>query len=172
MNKLPTAAYRNPWIWIASGLGSGLSPKAPGTFGSLAALLPYFWLRQHPFWLAVAMPAVFLIGILAARKIRTVIPREDPGLLVLDEWVGQWLTLAPAVWLWPILGLQAWPIWCEMLVGFVLFRTFDILKPWPVSWADRELSGGFGAMFDDALAGVYAAASLTAFALIVRAFSS
>lgn len=166
MTPLPKDAYRNPWIWIASGLGSGLSPKAPGTFGSLAALIPYLWLRAHPVWLASAMVLVFLLGMIAANQIRRIIPRDDPGLLVLDEWVGQWLTLAPVIWLWPALGLSAWPIWAELLGGFVLFRTFDILKPWPVSWADRELSGGFGAMLDDALAGVYAALSLTLVAWI------
>ena len=70
---------------------------------------------------------------------------EDPGVVVIDEWIGLWLALflAPAGWIW-------------MLAGFVLFRIFDILKPWPVSWADRRLKGGFGAMFDDALAGLYA----------------
>lgn len=152
--------YRDPWVWIASGLGSGFSPNAPGTFGSLAALIPYFFLRDlHAGWLIGAIVGVFVIGVIAANKIKRTIAEDDPGLMVLDEWAGQWLTMLPAITLIPMYGWHM-PLWFELLAGFVLFRLFDILKPWPVSYVDREVKGGFGAMLDDVLAGVYAAAAL------------
>jgi phosphatidylglycerophosphatase A len=75
---------------------------------------------------------------------------HDPGMLVVDEWVGYWLTLLPVV----ISGEAGWP---TALVGFVLFRLFDVFKPWPANVADRKLPGGLGTMTDDVLAGGYAA---------------
>jgi phosphatidylglycerophosphatase A len=72
--------------------------------------------------------------------------------VVWDEFVGQWIALAPLVW-WP----REWP-W--VICGFALFRIFDILKPWPVSWADRKVGGGLGVMLDDVVAGIYAATAL------------
>ncbi len=160
MTQRDAGFYRDPWLWIASGLGPGFSPWAPGTMGSLAALLPYLALRhQHPGWLIAAIVGVFILGVIAANKIRSRIVEDDPGLMVLDEWVGQWITLLPALH-WPLIGWQVMPLWLELLTGFALFRLFDILKPWPVSWVDREVKGGLGAMLDDALAGVYAAVGL------------
>lgn len=141
---------RTPAFWIASGLGSGLAPVAPGTFGTVAALLPWLLLRELPAWAYLAVVvAVFWLGVWAAQRVIDGLNAEDPGVVVIDEWIGLWLALflAPAGWIW-------------MLAGFVLFRGFDILKPWPVSWADRRLKGGFGAMFDDALAGLYALLAL------------
>jgi len=137
---------RNAAFWLASGFGVGLAPKAPGTVGSIVALLPWLALRELPLpaYLAAVL-LTFAVGVWAASQVIAQLKVDDPGVVVLDEWVGLWLalTLAPPGWLWPLLGL-------------VLFRLFDIVKPWPVSWADTHLSGGFGAMFDDALAGVYA----------------
>jgi phosphatidylglycerophosphatase A len=151
MSVLPIGTRRrlmkHPFGWIAAGFGSGFSPKAPGTVGSLFALLPWYFLMQGlPIWAYVAIVLVsFLIGVWASSWAIKKTKIEDPSLVVWDEYVGMWITLflAPAGWLW-------------MLVGFVLFRIFDILKPWPVSWADQKLHGGFGAMLDDAIAGVYA----------------
>lgn len=137
----------HPAGWIACGLGAGLSPWAPGTIGSLVALVPWwFWLRHlepglYLAWLALA----FALGTWAAGWVIRKSRIEDPSVVVWDEFVGQWLALllAPPGWQWP-------------LAAFVLFRLFDIWKPWPVRWADRELHGGFGAMLDDVLAGLYA----------------
>jgi phosphatidylglycerophosphatase A len=140
----------HPAGWIACGFGSGLSPAAPGTAGSLAALLPWFGLRELPLpWFVVALVAAFAIGVhacdWAVRKLKI----ADPGAVVWDEFVGQWIALAP------LLFLPRGILW--ILCGFVLFRIFDIAKPWPVSWADRKLDGGFGVMLDDVFAGGYAA---------------
>lgn len=147
----------DPAGWIASGFGVGLSPVAPGTVGSLAALLPYFWLRELPLWGYLAMVAgVFVLGMLASRALVARLQREDPGFIVVDEFVGQWLALALAP-----------PGWGWLVAGFLLFRLFDIWKPWPVSWADRNVGGGLGVMLDDALAGVLAGAALALAAWIL-----
>ncbi|MBN8740493.1 MAG: phosphatidylglycerophosphatase A [Lysobacterales bacterium 69-70] len=151
----PSAAQRrtilsHPAGWIASGFGAGLSPLAPGTVGSAVALLPYPWLRELPLWGYLAfVAAVFVLGIWASRVLAARLHIEDPGCIVVDEFVGQWLALAfaPPGWIW-------------ILVGFLLFRLFDVAKPWPVSWADRRVGGGLGVMLDDALAGLLAAAAL------------
>jgi len=137
----------HPAGWIASGFGVGLAPVAAGTFGSLAALLPWWlWLRHLPTWPYLGVVALaFLIGIWAGGWVIRRTGIEDPGAVVWDEFLGQWL----ALWLLP----AGWP-W--ILAGFALFRLFDIWKPWPVRWADQRLHGGFGAMADDALAGLYA----------------
>jgi phosphatidylglycerophosphatase A len=137
---------RTPAFWLASGFGAGLSPRAPGTVGTLVAALPWLLLSRLPWAVYAAIVlATFVIGVWAAQRVIDVLGAEDPGVVVIDEWVGLWITLflAPPGWHWP-------------LIGIALFRVFDILKPWPVSWADTQLHGGFGAMFDDALAGVYA----------------
>lgn len=149
-----TMPRRDPAFWIASGFGAGLSPKAPGTVGSIVALLPWLALRGlPPLYYAAAVLAVFGIGVWAADRVIRAIRIDDPGVIVIDEWIGLWIALfmAPAGWAWPVLGL-------------VLFRLFDIWKPWPVRWADGALHGGFGAMLDDALAGVYGLIALQAIA--------
>lgn len=136
----------DPAGWIASGFGSGLSPVAPGTAGSLAALLPYFLLRELWWpWYLLIVALAFVLGVWASEKIVRRLQLDDPGVIVWDEFVGQWIALiaAPHDWRW-------------IIVAFVLFRFFDVLKPWPVSLADRRIKGGFGVMFDDVLAGIYA----------------
>ena len=141
---------RDPAGWIACGFGSGLSPVAPGTFGSAAALLPWLLLRQLPLWGILAITAaVFVVGVWASQRTVDRLSLSDPGCVVIDEFVGQWLALAfaPPGWMW-------------MLAGFALFRLFDVWKPWPVSWADRNVHGGLGVMLDDAIAGAMAAAVL------------
>ena len=138
---------RHPAGWIASGFGSGLAPRAPGTVGSLLALLPWWlWLQHLPPWhYALVLGCGFALGTWAADWAISKLGTEDPGVVVCDEFVGLWLALflAPAGWPW-------------MLAGFALFRLFDIWKPWPVRWADRAVHGGFGTMLDDLLAGAYA----------------
>ena len=162
---------RDPALLIASGFGAGLSPVVPGTVGSAVALVPYLALRTaEPWWLWLACGVTFLVGVRTASHAIRVLGREDPPLVVLDEWVGQWLALglietmmraSPDVFGAPPLALV-------IVTGFITFRACDIAKPWPASLADRKLGGGFGAMFDDAIAGVWAgllgAALLAAFA--------
>jgi phosphatidylglycerophosphatase A len=147
------AVFSHPAGWIASGFGSGLSPFASGTVGSAVALLPWLALRELSWPLhAFALVAAFAIGVWASDIVVRKLRIEDPGVIVWDEFVGQWIALTPLL-VWP----RGWP-W--ILAGFVLFRAFDVLKPWPASWADRNVKGGFGAMLDDAFAGAYAALAL------------
>jgi phosphatidylglycerophosphatase A len=144
------AILAHPAGWIASGFGSGLSPIAPGTAGSAAALLPWLALRELPFaLLAVAIALAFAIGVWASGVVIARLRIADPGVIVWDEFVGQWIALAPLA-----IAPRAWP-W--IVAGFVLFRLFDVWKPWPVSWADGHVEGGLGVMLDDVLAGLYAA---------------
>jgi phosphatidylglycerophosphatase A len=136
----------NPNHFFAFGFGSGLAPKAPGTFGTLAAI-PLFWLIQDLSWpIYVALLVVaFVLGVYWCDRSSKALGVHDHGGIVWDEMVGYWLTmfLAPAGWMW-------------MLTGFILFRFFDILKPWPIGVVDRRVHGGFGIMIDDVLAAVYA----------------
>ena len=133
---------------IATFFGAGKSPKAPGTIGTLAAL-PFGWVLGElggvPL-LAVATLFAFGIGWWASEKYVQDTGKEDPSEVVIDEVAGIWLTLCfmPQEWLFYALA-------------FAAFRFFDILKPWPVSWADRRIKGGLGIMLDDILAGLYAA---------------
>lgn len=142
----PAQLLRSPVQALAFGFGAGLAPKAPGTFGTLVGI-PFYWLMKDlPLlpYLGIVL-VTFIVGIwfceVAAKATQT---HDHPGI-VWDEMVGYWLTmtLAPAGWWW-------------VLVGFVLFRFFDILKPWPVGWVDRRVRGGFGIMVDDIIAAVYA----------------
>lgn len=132
---------------IASWFGAGFLPWAPGTWGSLAAL-PFAWailLFGGKLWLLAAAIAVFIVGCIAADRATRAGTERDPGWVVIDEVAGQWLTLLALP-----LSLAGFAI------GFVLFRLFDIWKPWPVRWAERRYSGGFGIMIDDVLAALYA----------------
>lgn len=144
------ALLAHPAGWIACGFGSGLSPVAPGTAGSLLALLPWFALRELSWPIHLGVVAlVFAIGVWASNVAIARLRIADPGAVVVDEFVGQWIALMPLV-----ITPQGWP-W--IVAGFVLFRVFDVWKPWPVSWADRHVKGGFGVMLDDVVAGAYAA---------------
>ena len=150
--------FLHPHVLISTWFGAGLMPKAPGTWGSLAAL-PFGWLIVSQWGytaLAVASLLVFLVGCWSSSAYVSMTGREDPGEVVVDEVAGQWIVLLAAP-LDPIAYVGA----------FLLFRFFDILKPWPVSMADENIKGGFGIMFDDVLAGVYGVAVL---ALILEFF--
>ena len=146
MAVTPTSVWRNPVHFLAFGLGSGAAPRAPGTFGTLAALLLYLVLpTMSPLAYAVFLLAGFLLGVWICGKTARDIGVHDHGGIVWDEFIGFWLTmfLAPPGLFW-------------LLSGFVLFRVFDIVKPWPIRWFDRHVHGGFGIMIDDVLAGVMA----------------
>jgi len=137
---------RSPSLMLAFGFGSGLAPKAPGTFGTLVAIPFYFLLRELQIGIYIAIvAAAFVIGISICTAASRQLQVHDHSGIVWDEIVGYWLTmlLAPPAWWW-------------MVVGFILFRFFDIVKPWPISVADKKVSGGVGIMLDDVLAAVYA----------------
>jgi len=151
--KRRATELKHPAVLLATWFGSGFLPKAPGTWGSLAAL-PLAWvLHANAGWvgLALATLAVFLIGIWAANGYTARLGGEDPGPVVIDEVAGQWFTLLPAAYFAPFS-----PDLVIYGAAFVLFRLADIFKPWPVSWADRSIKGGLGIMFDDILAAAYA----------------
>ncbi len=135
---------------------SGKSPKAPGTAGSFAAL-PFGWL----IWayggdsaLIVASIAVFAIGVWVAHLYSHMLGIHDAGEIVIDEVVGQWMCLLVV----PLAG--GWIDIAWLLAAFIAFRIFDIIKPWPIRWVDRQVGGGFGIMFDDVLAAAFAMVSL------------
>ena len=152
------ALLRHPAGWIATGFGAGFSPVAPGTAGSLAALLPWLFLRDlAPIVYAMVVVLAFALGVWACAWVVRTQRIADPGYAVWDEFVGQWIALAPL--LWHPAG------WTGVAAAFILFRIFDIAKPWPVSWADRSVEGGLGVMLDDVFAGLYAALAL---ALLLR----
>lgn len=149
----------DPAIVLATWFGAGLLPKAPGTWGSLAAL-PFAWvLHFADGWpgLAIGVIACFAVGIWASNGYLAALGGDDPAPVVIDEVAGMWLTLLPAALLMP-----GSPSLIVYAIGFGLFRVADIFKPWPVSWADSNIKGGMGIMVDDILAAVYAAAALAA----------
>lgn len=145
---------RNPIHWLAFGLGSGLSPRAPGTMGSLAAL-PFFWILAVMPWPVYVgwLLLCFVLGVWVCEVTSRDLGVHDFGGIVFDEFVGQWLTLLPLVLLHQ--HHMGW-----LMLGFVLFRFFDIVKPWPIRWLDEKVGGGFGIMIDDVLAGLMAAVVL------------
>jgi len=145
MTRLTPAMRRSPAFWVASGFGCGLAPKAPGTVGTLVAVIPWLMFQHLPLPIYIAIVvATFALGVWTAHIVINLVEREDPGVIVIDEFVGLWIGLA---------ALPAGLPW--LVIAILLFRLFDVSKPWPVSWADRKLHGGFGAMLDDALAGLY-----------------
>jgi len=133
------------FMFIATGAGSGYLPKAPGTWGSLVGVL--LWFLIHPLPPApycILVAGLFVLGTVAAGAAEKIVNHGDPGLVVIDEIVGQLITLT-AVPFHPI----------SIILGFVFFRFFDILKPFPVGWLDAHIHGGLGIMLDDVAAGLY-----------------
>ena len=142
------ALLSSPAGWLACGFGSGLAPVAQGTFGSLAAILPWLLLRQLSWPVNVLIIVIgFAVGVWACDVAGRALGVDDHRSLVWDEFVGQWIALLPAL-LAP---------WWAVMAGFVLFRLFDVWKPWPIRWLDRHLKGGLGVMVDDVVAGLFAA---------------
>ncbi|MFW2366827.1 MAG: phosphatidylglycerophosphatase A [Desulforhopalus sp.] len=135
---------------LATGLYVGKMPKAPGTWGSLAAFLPWLLIKDFPLttYLLLLM-VIFIIGFFVSGSAEKILDSPDAGCIVIDEILGMFITLAAAP-NHPV----AW------LLGFILFRIFDIAKPFPVSWFDQKIHGGIGIMMDDVIAGIYALASL------------
>lgn len=146
-----------PAGWLACGLGSGLTPFAQGTFGSLAAIVPWLLLRGLPLPLYLfSLLVAFSLGVWVCQVAGLALGVTDHRAVVWDEFVGLWIALLPLLW---------WPSWWGLVLGFLLFRLFDVWKPWPIGWLDRRLKGGLGVMVDDVVAGLFAAIVL---ALVAR----
>ena len=143
-----------PAMAVATVLGVGRLKPAPGTWGSLV-VLPAALLG--PAWALALGLLVWALGWMAVRRVLADRPTEDPGWIVVDEAAGMLIALA---------GLPAGAGWVGVSLAFLLFRAFDIVKPWPVSWADRQ-HGATGVMLDDILAGAIAAALLLLFGFVL-----
>ncbi len=141
---------RNPIHFISFGFGSGLSPIAPGTMGTLIAIPIFLILSKLPLVLYLTLVIViFLIGCWVSNKTAVALNVHDHPGIVIDEIAGYLITMimVPVTWYWVILG-------------FVFFRLFDIWKPWPISVIDKQVKGGLGIMLDDVLAALYSLLSL------------
>jgi phosphatidylglycerophosphatase A len=151
MNRIenigPSKNLKNTARILAIWFGAGSLPKAPGTWGSIFALpIGYaiaFWGNVE--LLATIAILMFIVGIWASNVTSNEMGVTDPSEIVIDEVVGQWITL-----------LAVPPNIILYFFGFILFRLFDIYKPWPISWADKNIKGGLGIMLDDAIAAIYA----------------
>lgn len=151
-NKIPAPKFsqivKDPAQFLGYGLGSGLITPAPGTWGTLAGLILFL---PVILWSESAAWALLLIGLFAGswicQKSADAIGVHDHGGIVWDEFVGIWIVLI-------LLPEQSWLAW---ILAFVAFRAFDIVKPWPIKWLDKNLEGGFGIMADDIVAALMAA---------------
>ena len=142
----------NPIFLLAFGFGSGFAPKAPGTAGTLLAVLIHLILVNLPPWIhGTIIFAAFFIGIWICGRTAEYLGVHDHEGIVWDEFVGYWVMMfmVPSSWLW-------------VSFGFVLFRILDIFKPWPISVVDRQVGGGLGIMLDDLIAGVMGAVCIHA----------
>ncbi len=142
---LKRLAFRTPWGFLALGFGAGLFPRAPGTAGTAVAIPFALALQALPSLLALLTVLVlFAAGIPLCRVTETALGKSDHGAIVWDEFVGFLFVAAllPQGWIW-------------ILAAFIVFRIFDITKPWPIRWFEKRLHGGFGIMFDDAVAALY-----------------
>ncbi|TWV84667.1 phosphatidylglycerophosphatase A [Moraxella sp. VT-16-12] len=153
--------------WLGVGLGSGLPKKAPGTWGTVGGLMVALPMLLLGFWGFLIITVIgCLVGSYICGKTSELMGVHDDPHIVFDEWVGMWIALLPSVWLMfgfvpddkaglaylhPSLALL-------FVIPFVLFRFFDIIKPFPIKWVDSNVSGGFGILIDDVLAGIMSAA--------------
>ncbi len=147
----PKITIKTPWQFFASGFGSGMSPIAPGTMGTLAAI-PFWYIFATilPTWGYIGMLIITaLVGIVICQKASDELGVHDHGGIVWDEFVGLWLTM-----------LFAPVSWTAIILGFLIFRFFDVLKPWPIKVIDAQVGGGLGIMLDDILAGIFSLITL------------
>ena len=141
---------KSPVLLLAFGFGSGLSSKAPGTVGSLLGLVIWFFLAKLSLPVYLVFVAICaLVGVYICGSAAKRLGVHDHGGIVWDEFVGLWVGMA---------GLSV--SWASLLLGFGLFRLFDIWKPWPISWIDTNISGGLGIMLDDIAAGLATAGTI------------
>jgi len=151
---------RNPAALIATGFGSGLIHPAPGTWGTLAAwILGLMVMSQGKVILLLALLAAVIAGLWAIEKFQAASGEHDSGMIVIDEWAGIWLAM-----------LLIAPFWDQIILVFVLFRIFDIWKPWPIGWMDKNIKGAWGVMADDLAAGALAGAIVYGYGLWTVSF--
>ena len=158
------SAFDRLVYWRGIGLGSGLPRRAPGTWGTVGALIvaiPLLCLGFVPFFVITILAC--LVGISICGRISELMCGHDNPHIVWDEWAGMWLTLLPLSYM----GIANGNFWqniaqpssiVAIIIAFILFRFFDIIKPPPIGWADKKVAGGLGIMLDDIIAGVMAAA--------------
>ncbi|MFV1872051.1 MAG: phosphatidylglycerophosphatase A [Oleiphilus sp.] len=146
MTKLPAGFLKHPAHFLAFGFGSGCTPKAPGTFGTLVGMMVYCLLppMSMPLFLGFILVSFFL-GIYFCDKATKALGVHDHGGIVWDEFVGFWIS---------VIALPEGLAW--LLLAFCLFRLFDIWKPQPIKYLDQKVEGGLGIMLDDVVAGIYA----------------
>lgn len=165
----PTASVWEKLIyWLGIGLGSGLPKRAAGTWGTVGGLvvaIPMLWLGFWGFLAVTVLGA--LVGSYICGKTSDLMGVHDDPHIVWDEWVGMWVSLLPILWLhfYDDALLQGHQLSLLLLyfAAFVAFRFFDILKPFPIKWVDKNVSGGFGILIDDILAGLMAGVVLIVF---------
>ena len=153
IKRIQFNALKDPVVCIALGLGSGLSPKAPGTAGTLMSIPLYLLIQDLPLLVyAIITLSITLLGIWICSYSSNKLGVHDHPAIVIDEVAGFLITMfaVPTGWQW-------------ILAGFVLFRFFDALKPWPISWLDKNINGGFGIMIDDVAAGLVSMSLLQAY---------
>ena len=154
---VPEAVWQDPLYFVAFGFGSGAMPFAPGTFGTLMAIPFYLLLRPLPLALYLFCIILFIVASIwiSDRASQAIHIHDHPGMCI-DEFAGFFVTMinAPHGWQWIVLG-------------FVLFRLFDIWKPWPIHIIDEKVHGGFGMVLDDIVAGLFSLVILQIIKIIV-----
>lgn len=145
-NKAPASIWSNPVHLLAFGLGTGASPYAPGTVGTLLGI-PLVWLMSDLtiYWYLLITFALYVTGVWVCAKTSSDIGVHDHSGIVIDEVVGYLITMI-------MVPVNIW----TLIIGFLLFRFFDIAKPWPIRWLDKRVEGGTGIMIDDVVAGIFA----------------
>ena len=149
------ARRKSPSFWVVTGAGVGMARPAPGTWGSAFGLMLGYGMQLGGLGVTgflVAVAAVTILSIFAINMIERETGIHDAPEIIIDEIAGQWLALIPALHYAPSLILY--------VLAFLLFRLFDVIKPWPISWLDHRVGGGFGVMVDDLVAGIMAAISI------------
>lgn len=163
----PTSAtpFEKCIYWLGIGLGSGLPKRAAGTWGTLGGLiiaLPMIYFGQNIFIIITLIACLF--GSYICGKTSDLMHVHDDPHIVFDEWAGMWMSLFPLFYYQYQLSLNHLDLivqgWWLIILAFVLFRFFDIIKPFPIQWVDRNVSGGFGILIDDILAGIMSAIAL------------
>lgn len=156
--ELQRQIWRNPFFFFAFGFGTGASRYFPGTVGTLAALPIYFLIMNQPLWLYIGiMVLLFLFAVYCSQQVVKLINVKDYSGIVCDEIIGFLVTMS----------VVTKPTWWLVILGFVLFRIFDMTKLWPIGWLDKHLPGGWGVVVDDIMAGIYAAICLYLFCLML-----
>lgn len=144
--EIPDKVWTNPWYFFVFGFGIGTIPFAPGTFGTLLAIPFYLLVSPLPIWWYITFVIAFIIfsSYASDRVSKEIHEHDHPGMCI-DEFAGFFVTMigAPSGWAW-------------VALGFILFRLFDIWKPWPIRLIDEQVHGGFGMILDDVVAGIFA----------------